>query len=110
VQDGRASVTASSPLQHPAAHVRAESRIQRLCIVTELCECDLMKLLLRSPAHRGMHGRTAMAALARQISAAVGFLHAVPISNTCYLDTQGPETAERADCRSREGRDLQAVS
>ena len=35
-----------------------------------------MKLLLRSPAHRGMNDRTAMVALARQISAAVSFLHA----------------------------------
>jgi serine/threonine protein kinase len=54
----------------------ARSRRGRLCIVTELCDCDLTKLLLRSPAYRGMNGRSAMAALARQISAAVSFLHA----------------------------------
>ena len=50
--------------------------IQSLCIVTELCDCDLMQLLTRSPAHRGMNDRSAMVALARQISAAVSFLHA----------------------------------
>jgi serine/threonine protein kinase len=46
-----------------------------MVIVTELCDTDLMTLLLKSPAHRGCNNIGIMVSMARQIASAASFLH-----------------------------------
>jgi serine/threonine protein kinase len=53
----------------------AQSPLNQLVIINEMCESDLMTLLLTCEKHRGSVNQQVLVSLARQIAASISILH-----------------------------------